>query len=1166
MKFVLTHRRWFIGGFVVLALVLLAWFVGPLVAIGEMRPLDSVSSRVLTTVLLVLLWLGSEALRWWLGKRREKALVDAIATDSEASAKSRAEAAELATRFREAMATLSKRKLGGGRMLYQLPWYMFIGAPGSGKTTSLVNSGLRFPLAKPNEEQRFELRGVGGTRNCDWMFTDDAVLIDTAGRYVTQDSNAQVDESAWRTFLKLLKKHRPRQPINGIIATLSVDHLASGDGSELRHVAQQMRLRIEELQQELGLQFPVYLMVTKCDLISGFTEFFASLEAPQREQVWGATFALDLATRSSPPLKQSFETEFPLLVERLNHLLLKRLAEERDADRRSAMYPFPQQFAALGPQLAEFLDIAFGSSKLTQPTLVRGLYFTSGTQYGTPIDRVMDSIARSLDLRGNSVRAGLTAGAGKSFFIRRMLTDVVLPEAGLAGHSEAREASLRRLNWGLLATVAVLGVGLSVAWTVSFFNNRDGLARATAATRQAAQHLAEVPAPATDDLPQLLLALDDIRRIPPTVHDPVDAPPWSFSLGLYQGVKVADHAAERYRLALQQGLMPRLALQLESVMNAPQSKPEQVYAALKAYLMLYDGKRMDQHQRWFLGAVTDLWRSRFDAPTVVQAQAHLEALVKSGDLQVSRFHARNDALVTAARGRVAESALAERAYALLRLTASQGEGVRLSEVLGAAGVSVLERSGTPLTTPIPALFTVEAWRNQVKPQVQATVRAMAEEEQWVMGDRASGVGRSEPAQIALEVQRRYFTDYKAAWQGALAEIRLRTLAGLREAQQAAQVLSQSDSPLKKLVNKVAEHTRFSAPPSAADKAASAVQKQLQDKVANAATGLFGGQSGAVVASALPAADGTARLEREIEAEFTDFHRLAGGEIDQVLTTLNNVATELGGLQRTIASGMPLSQVPQGLADAISGSSKYPVPLSSIIKTLASMGDEKAKGGIKGDMKAAMGGASAMCKRAIPGKYPFKRDAPLDMGVQDFVGVFKAGGELDAFFKSRLEPLVDRSGTPWRLKAGVTDAPPVSASALRQFQNAEAIRTAFLAGGAAAQVTVDVSVVAADGELTLDYDGTAHKLKAGSTVRLAWPAKPGAKLLLGSSQVASTEGAWALFRLVDKGQVDPVSAGDRLRLSYSAANGAKVVLDLRTGSAEFNPLRLRELNGFACPQE
>jgi type VI protein secretion system component VasK len=39
------------------------------------------------------------------------------------------------------------------------------------------------------------------------------------------------------------------------------------------------------------------VLVTKCDLISGFNEFFSGWDAEQRAQVWGATFDFDLTTR-----------------------------------------------------------------------------------------------------------------------------------------------------------------------------------------------------------------------------------------------------------------------------------------------------------------------------------------------------------------------------------------------------------------------------------------------------------------------------------------------------------------------------------------------------------------------------------------------------------------------------------------------------------------------------------------------------------------------------------------------------------------------------------------------------------------------------------------------------------------------------------------------------
>ncbi|RYY95700.1 MAG: type VI secretion system membrane subunit TssM, partial [Comamonadaceae bacterium] len=201
---------------------LLVWWVGPLVRIGALAPLETELWRGVTIGAIVLLVVLRAVLRRWRARRASQHLTDGLMRAPvavTADAPDNGEQKILNTRFTEAVATLKKMRLhaagrkpgwrdwlslSGGSYLYDLPWYVFIGAPGAGKTTALVNSGLSFPLA--DKFGPGAIRGVGGTRNCDWWFTDEAVLIDTAGRYTTQDSHQTEDKNAWEGFLGLLKK------------------------------------------------------------------------------------------------------------------------------------------------------------------------------------------------------------------------------------------------------------------------------------------------------------------------------------------------------------------------------------------------------------------------------------------------------------------------------------------------------------------------------------------------------------------------------------------------------------------------------------------------------------------------------------------------------------------------------------------------------------------------------------------------------------------------------------------------------------------------------------------------------------------------------------------------------------------------------------------------
>ena len=340
-------------------------------------------------------------------------------------------------RFRKAAEELKSARFpnpdGRPRTIEEMPWYVMIGAPGSGKTTALLNSGLRFPLYTADSSA--SVPGVGGTRNCDWWFADEAVLLDTAGRYTTQESDRKGDAAAWHGFLALLSQFRPERPLNGALVTVSVLDLMLWSKAERARFAAHVRMRLSEMYAALNQRFPVYVLVTKMDLLAGFTEFFGDCDQAARMQVWGTTFGHDIdpALIATP-----YAQDFAALEERLGAEMLARLHEEPDLQRRAAIYRFPQQFHPLGPLLGEFVALAFGTQVNHRPLQLRGVYFTSGTQEGNPIDRVLATMARTFHLERNA--AALMSGTGKSFFVTRLLREVVFPEQGLAAVEQALPA------------------------------------------------------------------------------------------------------------------------------------------------------------------------------------------------------------------------------------------------------------------------------------------------------------------------------------------------------------------------------------------------------------------------------------------------------------------------------------------------------------------------------------------------------------------------------------------------------------------------------------------------------------------------------------------------------------------------------------------------------
>ena len=354
-------RTWVIQLIGVTVLCALIWFAGPQVAFANKAPFEPELHRLLAILAVIILWFGCNLYLQARANQKDRQLITELSASQEKPAQDAVieaqddEVETLRRSFEEALQLLKETRSKSKRdrqYLYELPWYVIIGPPGSGKTTLLSNSGLRFPLSERLGKSDF--RGVGGTRNCDWFFAEEAIFLDTAGRYATQDSHQPVDAAGWRGFLDLVKKYRPQRPINGVLVALSMADLLAQSEEARSRLARAIRQRVLELYDVFGIQFPIYLLFTKCDLVAGFTDFFADLGQEERAQVWGETFP-DGDPKQTENHIAHFDEHFEDLLRRLNQRTLGRLQEERDLQRRGLILNFPQQMALLKPAIMRFL-------------------------------------------------------------------------------------------------------------------------------------------------------------------------------------------------------------------------------------------------------------------------------------------------------------------------------------------------------------------------------------------------------------------------------------------------------------------------------------------------------------------------------------------------------------------------------------------------------------------------------------------------------------------------------------------------------------------------------------------------------------------------------------------------------------------------------------------
>jgi type VI secretion system protein ImpL len=1171
LRFLLS--RWVLSFIGIAILAALVWLFGPLLSSFE----DWVP-RLAVVIGLLLVWATSNLSLDLFHRRREQKLESGVAekTPEKADDGAGEEAAALRERMSTALALLKKAR-GTRGYLYEQPWYAIIGPPGAGKTTALLNSGLKFPLAA--EMGQGAVAGVGGTRLCDWWFTENAVLIDTAGRYTTQDSNAAVDRAGWDSFLDLLRRTRPRQPLNGVIVAIALSDIADAAPAERAAHAAAIRRRIKELETRLGIRIPVYALFTKSDLISGFTEFFDDLDRERRNQVWGVTFPLVKA--DAGPVGQ-FPEELQLLVDSLNDRLFDRLQAEQSPERRVLIAGFPTQIATLAQPLQSFLTEAFGGSRLDPAPLLRGVYFTSGTQEGTPIDRLTGVMARAFGLDQRRA-AALRPQQGRSYFLGRLVSRVILGEAMLVSEppaARARRIALRAASYAAVGLLTLGAAGWLVAGHSSGQREIADMSSAFAAYEAIAKDTTFDPVN-DSDLPRLLPLLDAARNLGQAAGSRGGI---LAGFDLSQAAKLRAGADAVYRHALGYALLPRLVWRLEAQMRGYFTQPDFLYEATRVYLMLGGQGPLDAAlvKEW----MTYDWQTQYSGAAnlavVAALQQHLDALLAQPLPAVPL----DDALVAQARTTFSRVSLASRAYSRIKPSAAAQSlpPWKPSDVLGPAGVRVFTRaSGKKLSDGVPGFFTVDGFHKVLLPALPAATREVASES-WVMGQKVPvSLDNAQQTELANSVVKLYLDDYAKAWDSLLQDLEIVPLRSLPQAAQDLYVLASPQSPLKDLLTAIARQVTLSEPPkpSAAEAAVEAAAKKAAAAAAPSATrgtaalsSILGGQPGAV-----PLQPPGHEIDERYK-QLRDLVAAAGGApIDQVLKLLNDLQQQLAKMN---AAGAGASVAPVGTDPSLAlraESQRQPQPLGRWLAAMSESSTALRGGGARQQVIAAYngsGGPAALCPLAVNGRFPFVPGSSLETPLDDFAKLFAPGGLIDGFFNTQLRPYVDTTGKVWKPQSVDGVAAPVSQADIAQFQRAAIIRDLFFAPGSTTiAVRFDIMPVDLDAgasQVSLEFDGTSVTYTHGParSTQITWPGPnhmTNVRLVFdppppGGTGVLAQTGPWAMFRLFGQGSLQQAGSPERYTLSFSLG-GRSATFELRAGSV-MNPFAPGVLQDFRCP--
>jgi type VI secretion system protein ImpL len=741
-------------------------------------------------------------------------------------------------RMLNAINILKASKLGfdsKAKAVYKLPWYMIIGNPAAGKSSAIEHSGLQFPFS---DKAGTPMQGIGGTRNIDWFFTADGILLDTAGRYTAHEE----DSEEWLGFLALLKKHRRLAPINGILIAVSITDLMANKPEFSINLAKTFRERIQELTERLEILAPVYIIFTKADTLAGFNEFFSDAERAEKDRVWGATIPYNLKN-SSQDILDFFDQCFDELYEGLKQLSLAKMAMKHGGAMSPGIFTFPLEFLAIKNPLVVFISTLFEDNPYQFKPVFRGFYFTSALQEEDAISASSERVAKRFNLNLTGMETPSIA-TNHGYFLKDLFKKVIFADKNLVAQFNSRSKIQLRYA-GFLAASVVLGLSLA-AWSWSYASNLELTANVQADLDKIIK-LQAINLDLKSRLEALDVLQDRLKQLEKYHHER----PWSLGFGLYQGDKLEAKIRAEYFSGVNELMLKPVSANLEKFLNdvnvaSSQLKPnlstavkaesaalapnpykdlspasvEDAYNALKTYLMLADRSRAEAGH--LNDQLTRFWRTWLDANRGTMSRDDMirsaESIISFYlteiehptwpiiDNKLSLIDQTRDNLRRVINGMPAR----ERIYADIKArAATRFPSVTVARLVGDQDSKLIAGSYV-----VPGTFTKAAWQSFIAESFKNVANKELQSSDWVLKTASKDdlTLEGSPEQIQKSLIDTYKLEYSKEWQKFIQGVVINDFGDFNNAVNVLNRLGDPESsPINKLVNTVYDETSWDNP-------------------------------------------------------------------------------------------------------------------------------------------------------------------------------------------------------------------------------------------------------------------------------------------------------------------------------------------------------------------